>query len=36
MKLVLVDGLKFEIKPPEPGAGDGHSGARRPAETSGP
>ena len=29
VKLVLIDGLKFEIKPPEPGAGEGHSGARR-------
>jgi imidazolonepropionase-like amidohydrolase len=29
VKLVLVDGLKFEIKPPEPGADEGRPGARR-------
>jgi hypothetical protein len=28
-RYVLVDGLKFEIKPPEPGSEDGRSGARR-------
>ena len=28
-RYVLVDGLKFEIKPPEPGSDDGRPGARR-------
>ena len=28
-RFVLVDGLKFEIKPPEPGSEDGRPGARR-------
>ena len=28
-RYVLIDGLKFEIKPPEPGSDDGRPGARR-------
>jgi imidazolonepropionase-like amidohydrolase len=29
VRFVLIDGLKFEVKPPEPGADDGRPGSRR-------